>query len=239
MSDLYVNNINSGLNTEVKQMNFIQRIIGIIVSPGETMKALVQKPRILFPFLAVGLGMLLLYLTRYPLYVDFLRKTMEAALEKQNAQLTPEQLESSMKFYKTIGLAFTPLGSIAGWLVLTAALFVGIKILKGEGSFKQYMSITGYSYVIMILYCILSAAVSFFSGELLLNTSLGLFAPDLKGSFIYGILRSIDFFNIWYYAVISIGVLTLSKLSKTKAYSLMTVVYLASVIIGAFGAKTL
>lgn len=239
MNDLAMNSNHPNPNIEVKQLSFIKRLIGIVLSPEETMKTLAQKPRFLFPFLAVGLGMLLLYLIRYPLYVDYLRMVSETAIAQQNTQVTPEQLEASLKFGTIFGLVFTPIGAIAMWLILTGVMFVGTKILKGEGSFKQFMSITGYAYVIMILYFILSAGVSFFSGELMLNTTLGIFVPDLKGSYLYGFLRSIDLFNIWYYVVMSIGVLTISKLSKTKAYAMMTVIYLTSVVIGAFSAKSL
>jgi hypothetical protein len=169
----------------------------------------------------------------------FLRTQTEAALAQQNTQMTPDQLEATLKMGSVFGLAFTPITSIAMWLILSAVLFLGTKILKGEGSFKQFMSITGYSYVIMLLYYILSAAVSLFSGELMLNTSIGILASGLKGSYIYGVLRNIDLFGIWYYSVMAIGITTLTKLSKTRSYAMMSIVYLASILIGAFNSKTL
>ena len=238
MSEIIMNtNNNPEVSPEVKPMNFIQRVSGVIVSPGETMKNLTAKPRILFPFIMVGLGILLFYLSRYTLYMDFLRESAEAAIAQQGLEYTPEQMDATMKLTRIIGLVGAPFGAILMWLITAVILFVGAKILKGEGSFKQYMSVTGYAYVITILYYFLSAVVSFFSGQLMLNTSLGLLVPDMQGTYIYGILRSIDLFTIWYYMVVTLGVLAVSKLSKTKVYAMMSIIYIGSILIGAGQAK--
>ena len=238
MDDLKIVTGNAGEN-EMKgpRMNVFQRIAGIILSPAETMKNIVEKPGVIFPILAYGLGMLALYLIRFPLYQELLKHQMELGLAKSNTQLTPEQLNSAMKIAAISGLVATPITSLAMWIIITAIVFGIIKLFKGQGSFKQVASVIGYAYVITLAYILLCLIVSFFTGKLLLDTSLAnitnLVLPDLKGSFVYGIIRGIDLFVIWQYVVMAIGIVTLSKLSKSKVYSVVGLIYIASIIIAA------
>lgn len=232
---------NSELKNEeqVKQMNFMQRVIGVIASPAETMKNLIEKPRILYPILAVAFGMVLLYLIRFPLFSDYIKNTVQTALSQTNAQLTQEQVDAAAKMAPYATLISTPINELLTWFISTAIIFGLIKLFKGQGNFKQYMSITGYAYTISLLYILLSLIVSFFSGELTINSSLALFAQSLKGSYIYGIMRGIDLFSIWYYAVIALGVGLASKISKSKAYIIVALVYIGQILLQANGLKSI
>ena len=233
--------VNLDEDSNAAKMGFFQRVIGVIVSPSETMKDLIAKPRVLFATLLTALSMLGLYLIRFQMYKDFMKTTMELTLANSNKQLTPEQIQSAMPITVITGLIGTPIGSVLAWIVGAAILFGLIKLFKGEGKFKQYLAITGYAYVIMFLYILLSAIVSFFSGSLLLDSSVtnitNLFLPDLKGTYVYGVLRGIDFFTIWHYIVIGIGITLVSKLSKPKVYSIILIIYIASILIGANNLK--
>ncbi|MCR4434580.1 MAG: Yip1 family protein [Clostridiales bacterium] len=228
---------NPGGNPEIKGLNPFQRVIGVITSPAETMKDLAGKPRILFPLLANALGVVGLYLVRFPLYQDFLRRTMEMGGAQSNTPMSPEQIEAGVKMASTFGLIATPITSLIMLVVASAIIFGAAKLLKGQGSFKQTMSVIGYSYVVTLLYLVLCAVTSFITGNLMLDASLAnltnLFLPDLRGSFAYGIIRGIDLFSIWYYIVMGIGIAEVNKFSKTKAYSIVAVIYIASILLGA------
>ena len=220
-------------------MDFLKRFTGVIVSPSETMKGLVEKPRILFPILATALSTLIFYLARYPLYLDFLRYSMEMGMSQNNVQMSPEQLEAAMKIGGIMSLVTTPIMALF-WFLFTVGIVFGLtKAFKGEGTFKQFVSVTGYAVVINILYYLISAVVSFSTGKLLMDASLAnitnLFAPGIKGTFLYGVIRGIDLFSIWYYAVVSIGVVQASKLSKVKVYPIVFGIYLVLVLVGANG----
>lgn len=226
--------------TEVKQPGFISRIIGIFVSPTEIMKALIEKPRVLFPIFASALGAFTLYLSRFSLYKEFQMAIGEAKLDEMASKLTADQIASSKAIMeKTVswGLYAVPVSSLLMWIIFTAVVFGLAKAFKGQGKFKQYLSITGYAGVIMLLYYALSIGVSFFSGKLMLDASLAnitnLFLPDIKGSYLYGIFRSIDLFGIWQYIVAGIGISLVSKISKVKVYSIIFVIYFAVALYGA------
>ncbi|MDP9749865.1 MULTISPECIES: Yip1 family protein [Thermoanaerobacter] len=222
---------------QVKEMNFMQRVIGIIISPTETMKNLMEKPRILYPILAMVFGMVLLYLIRFPVFSEYIKNNVQMTLSQSGVSLTQEQIDAAVKMAPYMAMISTPINQLLTWFISTAIIFGLIKLFKGQGSFKQYLSITGYAYTITLLYILLSLVVSFFTGELTINSSLGLFAQSLKGSYIYGIMRSIDLFNIWYYVVIAIGVSLVSKISKAKACSIVALVYIGQILLQANSLK--
>lgn len=220
---------------ESKQ-NFLQRIGGMIFSPSKTIRCLIEKPRILFPFLSSAFSLLILYLLRYELYEDYIRTTLEKAAAVDTS-ITSEQIEALIGMSATMGLALIPITSVIIWLVSSAILFGISKLFKGEGHFKQYLSIVGYCGVITLLYYLISFIVSFLNGELLVDASLAnvtnLFAPYLKDSFFYGIIKGIDFFSIWYFILVAMGITMVSKLSKMKVYSMVTLIFIAQLLINA------
>ncbi len=226
---------NSKLNTEgleLKEFCFIQRLIGVIISPVDIMKFLINKPKIVFGILSSFFTPVLFYLSRYQIFRGYVKYTTEIS-SGSGASLTENELTKAV----TDKFIFTPFASLV-WLLIISGLIYGIiKLFKGSGNFKQIFSITGYSNVIVIVSYVVNIAASFFTGNFVLNTSLtrisNLFAPDLAGSYIYGFLRGVDVFGIWYFAVISIGIVSVSKLSKAKVITLMAVVYIICIMLGA------
>lgn len=230
---------------EVKSLSFFQRVIGIIVSPSETMKNLIAKPRILFPILAMALSMLALMIVTMPMLQEFTRQAVENQLAKAGQSATSEQLDAFARIGIISGMVSAPVATIAMWLAGAAILLGVIKIFKGEGSFKQFLSITGYAYVISMLYLILVTVLTLATGTYYAQspvTSLATLLPsDMKGTFAYGFLSKIELFSIWQFIVITIGVTQVSKLSKNKVYSIMAVLFillaLGTAVLTSFGSK--
>ncbi len=222
------------------KMGFFQRVLGVIASPSRTMENLCGKPRILFPILAMIFGMVALYGLRFSLYQDTVRPAIEAAIIQQGTPLTEQQMDMAVTSSSIVGMVAAPFGVLLMWLVMTAVIFAVVKIFKGKGSFKQYCSITGYSYVIMLLYFLITLIASFFTNSIQLDTSLlalkNIAAPEafgegFMGSFIPGLLKSIDVFGIWQYVVISIGVAYASKLTREKSYLIVFTLFMASALL--------
>ncbi|MCX7710952.1 MAG: YIP1 family protein [Clostridia bacterium] len=221
-------------NPEIREMNVLQRMIGIIVNPVETMKSIAEKPTMLFAVILMAAAPALLYFLRASLYGDFMKYIMEMTMASSNssAQVTPEQMQASIGIYTKLGPVIAGVGGLFGWFVGAAVLFGIMKIFKGQGTFKQYLSITAFASVIMSVYYLLSLALSYVTGTLLLNSSLALLVPDMKGELTYGLLRILDLFYVWHYAVIGIGVAVVSKVSKAKVYPVVAIVFIVSMLIG-------
>lgn len=239
---MYMNNSEPNTTNEVQVQNqpgFFQRVVGIIISPTETMKSLIEKPRILFPILMMFFSIPIFYLLRFSLYQDFLKNTMEAALAQQGQTMDAAQLANLTKISAYVGLGTAGIGQLINWIIVAAIIFAFVKIFKGEGTFKQYLSITGYAGVITLLSLIFSFALSFFTGQLMADASLAnitnLFMPGIKGTYLYGVIRGFDLFSIWHIIVMAIGVTLLSRLSKAKVYTLFAFIFIITVLLGAKG----
>jgi hypothetical protein len=237
MDDMSINTVDSYQKEteEIKKMNFLQRLIGIIVSPAETMKNLVHKPRILFPIILIALGLVLFYIIRFPLYVETIKPSIELALEKAGMQFTPEQLDQQVNISAIAGLVAIPFGALIGWIVWSSIIFGVIKIFKGKGSYKQVLSVTGYSYAVTILYLILLAIISFATNTLAVDVPITsaatLLSDDSKGTFLYGVLTGVEVFAIWKLVVAGIGLKLVSKLSGKKIFTILIVLYVLGFLI--------
>lgn len=214
---------------KVKHMSFIKRVLGVIFSPGAVMESLRAKPRVLFPVILMIVASLAFLAVNFDMYREYLTENLMNVYDTMNMEMTEEQLESFAKVSAVISLVTMPVGILAVWLAGTAILFGIIKIFKGEGTFKQFLSVTGYAYVIMVLSYIVTSIIAYFTGifnmELNATSLASLFSTDMRGTFIYGVLNAIELFSIWYYIVIGIGVAIVSKLTKKKTYLIIGVLY--------------
>ena len=237
MSDAQISLINE--ESAIEKPGFLKRILWVLTSPGKLMESLAEKPRVLFGLILSALSMDVLYLTRMPLYKDFLRSSTLATadyVESLTGQvMTSEMIESSIPAAAIQGLIFTPITWVIMLLFITLIFFAILKIMGGQGKFKAYLSVTGYSYVIPALYIILLIPVSFVTGSIHQDsplTSLATLAsPDMQGTFLNGMLKGIDIFSIWSYAVMAIGFTAVSKLKKTYVYGVVGIIFLIGLII--------
>ena len=236
MSDFQTNIINEEVT--VKEMGFLQRVAGVFTSPGKVMENLAAKPRVLFPLFLIAFAQLALYMIRLPLYQDFLRKSSLAGAELAKSltgmELTPEMIEQRMSQSVIQSVILTPLGSLFGWLFITVIFFIIIKIAGMQGKFKQYLSVTGYAYVISALYLLITLGVSYFTGSLHIDMPLtsiaNAFGEEMKGSFVFGLLKGLDVFTIWYYAVIAIGLQIVSGFKKRTAYGIVAGIFIIGLL---------
>jgi len=226
---------------DVKKMNFFQRIIGVIVSPGETMKSIIAKPSVVIPIIFTAIVPVLIYLMRFSLYMDnanaaakkVAKRMADFYIEHLNIKMTPEQIANMSKVNPITTFISIAIGALLAWFVGTVILFALIKIFRGKGSFKQVISISIYSYVILLLGTLITVLVSFITGSIKLDLSLGIFSDQIlsgqQGTFLFGfmytVLSSISIFAIWNYIVVGIGTYHLSKLSKTKVVIILSIIF--------------
>ncbi|MCX8130109.1 MAG: YIP1 family protein [Clostridia bacterium] len=232
-------------NDNVKNLNLLQRFFGVIFSPSETMKCIVERPKVLFPILAMAITPVLVNIIRLPLYKEMQRELMVKTSETMAARfntpvMTAADIDKAVSNNLIFGSITTPIVTIIMWLIGTAVIFGILKAFGGQGKFKQCMAVTGYASMITVLLSVLTLIVSFFSGSLKLDLSLGIFAGQLlsgsEGSFIYGLmytlLTAIGVFTIWNYAVTGLGLIHMTKLSKAKVCAVIIVYFIVVVLLG-------
>lgn len=208
------------------RLNVFQRIAGAIFSPERLMNDLEQKPRVLLGIILNVLAPVILMYGTFPMFKEYLRTTMEMTAANTAQQMTPELLDQVVN----ISAISTPImgGIMAGGMFLIQALVIWLvtKIFKGQASYKQILSVLGYSSVISVLGTIVTVAVIYITGTYtdVTYTSLASLLPEIKGSFIYGVAKVIEVFYIWQLVVNAIGIAIVSKMDKKKAYLIMVLV---------------
>jgi hypothetical protein len=241
MAETQINYSNSELPTN--DMNLLQRVKGVIFSPGRTMESLVEKPKLLLPLIIIAVAQLALYLARFPLYQDYLRNTFiksQSFMEGlTGTALTAEVIDNYMSKSLVQTVIAIPLTTLFGWFLSTVIFFAIFKIFGAKGKFKQYMSITAHAYIISVLYMVIVLAASFFTGSLHVDLPLtsiaNLLPAEMSGSFLYGIALSMDIFYIWNYCVIAIGIAAVSGFKKRNSYILFAVIFAVGLLISSFG----
>lgn len=222
--------------SKTPKTGFFWRIIGVILWPVELMKNLMEKPRTFFSIFMISLSIPFYWLIRLPLFAEFCQSIAQNNIDI-NAENYLEELARATLLTFTGLLVLTPIYLLFSWLLGSLVLFFMIKIFKGQATYKKILSITGYSYVIILFSIIIQLIISFITRQLYMDASLAniikIFYPTLQATNVYNILRGIDIFSVWRYFVIGIGVLYMSKLSKIKVATIITVIYALDVMLNA------
>lgn len=225
---------NNSVNAEINlsNMNFFKRVIGIIFSPGKVMQSLEQKPRVLFGLLITALTPLIMILLTLPMYMEYSRKLLEVTYANMNIEMTAQQMEQAVKFSQYIALFGGPVSAVIMLLLEALVVWGIVKILKGEGRYKQFLSILGYANVISALSTITLILVVRFTGTFtdVSYTSVASLLPNMKGSFLFGFAKLIEVFTIWMFVVMAIGINTISRLSKKKVFIIVACIFVAIAI---------
>lgn len=241
MMDAQISRINQEVSN--KQPGLLKRIWWAVTSPGKLMECLAQKPRILFGLILAAVSMDILYILRMPLFTEFIRGTLYKTSEYMESlvgqSMTAQMIEDGLP--KTIiqTLITTPISIVISLLFMTLVYFAILKIMGGKGTFKAYLSVMGYSYIISALYILLLIPISFVTGslheELPLTSLATLLNDDMAGTFLYGVSKGLDVFTIWHAAVTAVGLVAVSKLKKPYVYSVAAGIFIIGLLIAGAG----
>ncbi len=225
--------VNGAVNLQKSsQLNFFKRVAGMFFWPGKVMDNLAERPRIAFPFIFLPVIQLIAMLLMIPMYKEFVRNSTQDFITQRNIETTPEQLDKTVNAGMISGPVLGAIGVVITWVLGALILWGIIKLFKGQGSFKQILSIAGYAGVITVLSTVVHVIKTNITGvyDLLSYTSMAVLMPKMDGNFIYGIAKFLDVFSIWHYAVIAIGVAAVSKMPKKKAYLIVAAIFVMQVL---------
>lgn len=225
--------VNGNVNFQQStHMSFVKRVVGMFFWPGKAMDNLAERPRIAFPFIFLPMVQLVAMLAMIPMYKEFARNATVEFASKQNLEMTSEQLDKSVNMAMISGPVSGAVGVVITWVLGALILWGIIKLFKGQGSFKQVLSITGYAGVITVLSTVVHVIKTNITGvyDILSYTSMAVLMPKMDGNFIYGIAKILDVFSIWQYVVIAIGVAAVSKMPKKKAYLIVAAIFIIQVL---------
>ncbi|MFZ5968216.1 MAG: Yip1 family protein [Bacillota bacterium] len=201
----------------VEELSLWERLKYLIIEPSRTMRYLAEKPKVLFPILAIVVGFFLLMLPRKELILQFTKdQTLQKMAEAGSPMMDlPDNMLSFAVWTVILGAAFGPL-----LILLIKSLFTLIlgKAVDGQGKFKAILSVLSFSYLVNVIGEVVRTVISMITQNFLVVTSpAALMSADQMGKPLYTLLASFDVFAIWYLILATIGVQYVHKISMKKS----------------------
>ena len=227
----------SGADAAPKSL--LARIIGVVIAPGETFRAVAAHPRALGVLLVTTLGIAVL--TTAPMMTEAGRQAALDQQVRQTEQWTGQPVDEQGYERMRQMSGIMPYFSMAGVLVMvplmtlvTAAILFAIfnAAMGGTATFKQLFAVVAHAGVISLLLQLFTAPINLARGAVGSVTSLGALVPFAEeGSFLARLLGMVDIFMIWYCVVLAIGLAVLYR-RRTQPIALGLIgLYLVIVLI--------
>jgi hypothetical protein len=206
----------------------IGRVVGVLASPEKTFRSIRERPTwlvALLVVLVVGAGVYFVLSQRLDM-AQIVRESIEA----QGRDVPPDQLEGIIDFYENYGVAFTMAMIVVGqpvfFLLGALCLWVAVKMVGGEVTFKQGFSTMMHSQMPNVVGALLSLPAILSRSEFhfddvqtgsILPSNLGFLAPEGAGAAVVSLLSSIDVFRLWVLVLLVIGFATVARLKRGTA----------------------
>jgi Yip1 domain len=230
---------------EPAKLNFIQRLIGTIFSPGPTFEDINRKPTWLAPviisMILVVVGTVFFNLTAKPDWDRIFRTQIKKQTERSGQSLTPEQINQRVEFSKKLVPFFPAIAAISVpivYIVVAAIMALGMMLIQAGATFKKILSVVAWSWTGTSLVQSIVGIVALMvqdqetinnidptQGVNIVPSNLGAFLPDGTSGAMMAFANSIDIFSIWYLILLSIGLAAIAGSRKITAKKTGTIVF--------------
>ncbi|MBT8395332.1 MAG: hypothetical protein HKO65_07245 [Gemmatimonadetes bacterium] len=190
-----------------------QRVMQVFFSPGELFTALRDKP-VWFGALAVGALLLFLSTVFIPtdMWVEFSRAQMI-----DQGQDVPAGFEAGGPLIRIVSVIVGPIGFFLMAFIVAGIITLFFAFLFGDnGRYVQYLSVVAHGTIISALGALLLLPLKLSQGDPTVTLSLGTFAFFLEEGYPYRVLKMIDLFGLWAFAVMAVGV---TKIDPKRSYA--------------------
>ena len=215
------------------QMNFLQRLVGVFMSPGETFEDVKKSPRWVAPFILVLVFTLIFTMIILPI-------SMPEQMAKQRVKLADrgmteaqidQAVETGMRFAKIGG----PISAIVGTsaviaLIAAILLFFGNILLGGGCRFVDMWSLVIYSYYVPLLGMLIKLPLIMSKQTIDVPLGLGTFIEP-GTTFFYHVMKSVEIFSVWQFVVMAIGFAVFYRFSKSKAFIAVFALFAVTLLI--------
>ncbi|HEY8420593.1 MAG TPA: Yip1 family protein [Thermoclostridium sp.] len=236
---MYNNTENYQLGEELvpEKMNIFQRIGNLIFNPKKLFSYTARKPTILFPVVILCILSLVTQLLLMEQYQGTYTDLFYNATKTAGGEISVDQAENMAKWFAIGTVASTPVILVITWLITTLILYLVFRLAGCEKGLKKYFSMVAYISIISVLGQLLHSIYVYFTGESILTaqvTSLAsLISSETVGSFLYGIAKNIEVFNIWTYILYGVGFVYTGGAKKQRAYIITAVLFVIVTLVTA------
>ncbi len=206
----------------VEEMGLGKRMVGVFFSPGatfESVRSRVSTSDWLVPLILIAIVTVITVYMTAPIIKKISTEQMKASIE----QMSQDQQEKVLEQAQTIGSVATLISAPAGiaiMLFVTSLVFLALTrfILGGETTYKHVLTVNCLSSLICIPSAIVTVPLMLAKESAFVQVGFGLLLPDsMAETFLARLLLILNFFSIWQYALVGIGLGIVSGISIRKA----------------------
>ncbi|MGA9059762.1 MAG: YIP1 family protein [Terriglobia bacterium] len=221
-------------DADTPAQSFPERLMGIFISPGETLADVARKPDFVAPLIALVLGAIAV--TETMLWKIGMERIARMSIEQSSraSSMSPEQIDQAVRQYARIGAIFAHIVAFVGvpifLLVLAGLGLLIVNLIFGaKAKFKTVFSLICYANLVTLLKSLMALALIFFGDPDHFNSQNPV--PDNVGFFLnptqvskplYAVASSPDIFTIWMLILFAVG-LTEGTGRKVKPLSIFLV----------------
>lgn len=222
-----VENSEGPLQSAPPKPNSFRRMVGVFGAPVVTMLDIARRPDFLVALIV------LIVISIGANIVAMPRLDVESEIRDQLTErgLTEEQIEKQLDMVTRINKVATPLTAIFVPLIILAIagiLLLAFKVFGGEGTFKQALGITTYSWFPLLLKGVITVALLLTRTSVtpsqmttLLKSNLGFLASADDAPALFAFLSSLDVFVFWTLFLLIVGFAESSRFTRGKAAAMI------------------
>lgn len=204
-------------------MKKLKKIMNVISAPESGLQQVTQEAHFLIMACCVVISKIILLVARYDLFREYCERQthlyMSHMNELYNLNLAAVQIEKMVAEAPYKSLRSTLFSSIAMYFLAGIFIWMLVKIRKGDGNLKQYLSIMAYAQIPIVLSYLFLGLVSIGTNELYFNsafTSIGYYLPSTVSPFFKGILSAVELFAVWKYILVYYGLKSVTGFKKRE-----------------------
>lgn len=183
-------------------MSLAGRLAGVFVSPGEVFERVRGNPS-WFGALAFGAGLVVLSMALIP--AEIWVQAMGERAAEEGAEM-PSFMASAGPMFRLAAIAsgvvfwFVWAFLLAGIVTVVFAFFLG-----DDGRYVQYLAVVSHALVISALGAALLVPLRIYQGDPSFTLNVGTFFPFIAEGYAFRVLKLLDLFGLWGYAVMALG----------------------------------
>lgn len=238
-----------GQQYQYEELSKTDAMAGVFTAPGETYETIAGTPKQnywIIPILiciAVGLITTFLFMRDPELVSKTMEKQKQKMMEKfeqniKEGKMTQEQADAAMEsmnpsgtFFKIIGYGGAVVGPFIILFILSLLYLIALKVMKAQFDFSNVLNVVGLAMLIGAVGSLITMVVSILKGDM---SSLGLglvLSEESVGEKVHSLFTKLDVFSIWFYAVITIGLTKIARVSMAQSASVVFGIYILYVLI--------
>lgn len=222
---------------KLREGNFFSRFVWTFTSPSRLFADIEAKPAFLEPWVWVAIFSLVSAHLYFPIQAAIMKMGM--------ANLSPEQLEKSleaMEKFRLLGYVGAAIVPLIGLLVFSLLGYIAVALISESSSYKSYLTLFSYAYLIPILGGLLSAILVRLRGvesiksvrDAQVSFGLGFLVPE-GSKLLSALAASLEVFDIWFFILMGLGVGVLFRMSRNQVIAAIVPLWLIGFVAALLG----